>query len=63
MCLLEPSHIFLATLILGELAHCNMCSVWFLWQESSSLWHQLAYFDTVFFSDPIMAAMKALGIT
>jgi hypothetical protein len=42
---------------------CNMCSVWFLWQESSSLWHQLAYLDTVFSSDPITAAMKALGIT
>jgi hypothetical protein len=40
-----------------------MCSVWFLLQEWSSLWHQLAYFDTVFSSDPIMAAMKALGIT
>ncbi|HWY91683.1 MAG TPA: hypothetical protein VNY04_02205, partial [Chthoniobacterales bacterium] len=63
MCLLEPSHIFLATLILGELYDYNMCSVWFLWQESSSLWHQLAYFDIVFSCDPIMAPMKVLGIT
>jgi len=48
---------------LGELYDCNMCSVWFLWQESSSLWHQLAYFDIVFSCDPIMAPMKVLGIT